>query len=225
VTWLRLNQPLVVELTLTHLLLCLPAVLGSLAIAVPVGWFAQRHGRVRGPLLAGLGLLYAVPSLPMLIMIPTLLGVPLRSAATMVTALTIYGLALLVQSAADAFTSVPDNVRQSATAMGFSPWSRFWRVELPLAAPVLLAGLRVVSVSTVGLVTVGAVIGISSLGTLFTDGLQRGLVGEVGTGLVLTVALALLLDALCGLVGRLALPWARVGTGAGASPSSTVVAA
>ncbi|MGY1840204.1 MULTISPECIES: ABC transporter permease [unclassified Modestobacter] len=222
-TWLRLNLSWVVELTVTHLLLSLPAVLGSLAIAVPVGWSAQRYRRVRGPLLTGVGLLYAIPSLPMLIMVPALLGVPLRSAATMITALTVYGVALLVQSAADAFDSVPDGVRQSATAMGFSSWSRFWRVELPLAMPVLLAGLRVVSVSTVGLVTVGAVIGISSLGTLFTDGLQRGLLGEVGTGLVLTVALALLLDGGCVLLGRLALPWTRVGIHLGDDRPGTAV--
>ncbi|MGY1883923.1 ABC transporter permease [Blastococcus sp. SYSU DS0753] len=208
-TWLRLNSALVVELTTTHLLLSAPAVLLSLVIAVPLGWVANRYRLARGPLLTGVGLLYAVPSLPLLIAIPAVLGTPLRSAATMVTALTVYGVALLVRSAADGFGSVPGHVTQSATAVGFSTWSRFWQVELPLAAPVVLAGLRVVVVSTVGLVTVGAVVGISSLGTLFTDGFQRGLPGEIVTGLVMTVLLALVLDGVCVLAGRVLLPWAR----------------
>ncbi|MDT9594097.1 ABC transporter permease subunit [Nocardioides zeae] len=207
--WLSQSWELVVELTLAHLALSVPAVLASLLIAVPLGWTAHHVARVRGPLLVGVGLLYAIPSLPLFIIVPVLAGTPLRSAATMVIVLTVYGVAVMVRSAADAFASVPASARDAATAVGYARWSAFWRVELPLAGPVLLAGLRVVVVSTVSLVSVGAVIGIRSLGTLFTDGFQRGIQAEVVTGLVLIVALAVLLDQLCVLVGRLAMPWTR----------------
>ena len=84
-----------------------------------------------------------------------------------------------------------------------------WRVDLPLATPVILAGLRVATVSTVGLVTIGALIGVPSLGTLLTDGFQRGIVAEVATGVAMTVALALVLDALLILAGRALTPWTR----------------
>ncbi|GGC13643.1 ABC transporter permease [Cellulomonas carbonis] len=209
-SWLSQSWPLIRELTLEHLVLSVPPVLLSLLVAVPLGWVAHRHRAVRELLLTTSGLLYAIPSLPLLIMIPIVLGTGLRSPTTMVVALTLYGVALLVRAASDAFGSVPAEVRQSATAIGFSPWALFWRVELPLAGPVLLAGLRVVVVSTVSLVTVGAVIGIRSLGTLFTDGFQRGIVVEIVTGIVLTVLVALVLDALAVLGGRLLLPWTVV---------------
>ncbi|MDF9714581.1 ABC transporter permease subunit [Nocardioides sp. ChNu-153] len=207
--WLSQNHEQVLELTLTHLALSVPAILASLLLAVPLGWLAHHVRRARGPLLVGVGLLYAIPSLPLFIIVPVLAGTPLRSAATMVIVLTVYGVAVLVRSAADAFASVPAPARDAATAMGYSRTSAFWRVELPLAGPVLLAGLRVVTVSTVSLVSVGAVIGISSLGTLFTDGFQRGIRAEVLTGLVLVVVLAVLLDAVCVLVGRTLMPWSR----------------
>ena len=133
----------------------------------------------------------------------------MSSSDVMITALTVYGCALLVRGAADAFASVPADVRLAAQATGHSRWAMFWGVELPLAGPVLLASLRVVAVSTVSLVTVGAVIGISSLGTLFTDGFQRGIEASILTGLVLTVVVAYALDAVCVLAGRLSMPWRR----------------
>ncbi len=208
-SWLRQDIDRVVELTLVHLRLSVLPVLLSLVIAVAIGYLAHRSRVARGPLLVSTGLLYAVPSLPLFIIIPVVFGTPLRSDATMVIALTIYGVALLARAATDAFGSVDRSVHETAGALGFSAWARFWRVELPLAGPVLLAGTRVVAVSTVSLVTVGAVIGIQSLGTLFTDGFQRGITEEIVTGIVLTVAVAFVLDVACVLVGRLAMPWTR----------------
>jgi osmoprotectant transport system permease protein len=93
--------------------------------------------------------------------------------------------------------------------VGFSNWTRFWQVDLPLAGPVLLAGMRVVAVSTVSLVTVGAVIGVQSLGSLFTDGFQRGIQAEIIAGLVATVGLALIFDGALVLLGRMLMPWTR----------------
>ncbi|MFG3340039.1 ABC transporter permease [Glycomyces sp. NPDC048151] len=205
--WLTLNWPQVVELTRDHLLLSAPAILLSVLIAVPIGRLAQRRPRLGGALLGAASLLYAIPALPLLIIIPVVFGIPLRSPATMVIALTVYGLALLVRSAADAFASVDPRVREAAVAVGHSPRSVFWRVDLPLAVPVLLAGVRVVAVSTVSLVTIGALIGVPSLGTLLTDGFQRGIPAEVATGVVATMLLALLFDAILVTAGRILTPW------------------
>jgi osmoprotectant transport system permease protein len=213
--------PQVLELALTHLLLSVPAIVLSVLLAVPLGYLATRHPRSGGLLLGAATLLYAVPALPLLIIIPAVLGVPLRSAATVVVALTVYGTALLVRAAADAFSTVGPDIRQAATAVGHSTWALWWRVDLPLAVPVLVAGARVVTVSTVGLTTIGALIGVPSLGTLFTDGFQRGILAEVTTGIVATVVLALLLDALCLLIGRALTPWTRQNT----TPTTAVEAA
>lgn len=205
--WVVNNTDAIVANLLAHLALSVPPILLSFLVSLPFGWFANRYRWSRGTLLTGLGVLYAIPSLAMFILLPVLLGLPLRSSANVITGLTLYGVALMVRTTSDALGAVSDDVRQSATAMGYSGWAGFWRVEFPLAGPVLLSGLRVVTVSTVSLVTVGAVLGIQSLGLLFTDGFQRGISGEIMTGIVLTIALALLLDGLLVLIGRLLMPW------------------
>ena len=207
--WVIENLPLIGQRTLEHLALSIPPIVLSFVLSVPLGWLANRYRPSRGVLLTVLGLLYAVPSLPLLIVLPIILGTGARDSINVVVALTLYGLALMVRTTSDALGSVSSDISQSATAMGFSPWTRFWKVDLPLAGPVLLAGIRVVAVSTVSLVTVGAVLGIKSLGLLFTDGLQRNIVAEVFAGMVATIALALLIDAALVLIGRLVMPWTR----------------
>lgn len=208
-TWLLANWPQVVSLTADHLLLALPAVLATVVIAVPIGRFAFRNPKIGRPLLSVATLLYAIPALPLLIVIPLIFGTPLRSNATMVIALTIYGVALLVRTAEDAFASVDPQVRQAAIAVGNSPRSVFWRVDLPLAVPMLMSGIRVVAVSTIALVTIGALIGVSSLGSLLTDGFQRGIIAEVSTGILATMLLATLFDGLLIVIERMLTPWAR----------------
>lgn len=205
-----LNWAQVVQLARDHLALSVPAIMFSVLIAVPLGRLAYRRPAVGGPLLGVASLLYAIPALPLLIVIPVVVGTSLRSPATMTIALTIYGVALLVRTVADAFGAVDTRTRDAAIAIGHSPRAVFWQVDLPLAAPVLLAGVRVVAVSTIGLVTIGALIGVSSLGTLLTDGFQRGIAAEVATGVIGTVLLALLVDALLIAVGRALTPWNRV---------------
>jgi len=209
VTWIWSNLDLLGELTLVHLSLCLPAIVLSFVISLPLGWLANRYRLSRGLLLTLCGLLYAIPSFPLLVALPVIVGVEIRSPANLVIALTIYGVALMVRVVADGLAAVDGDVRQSAVAVGFSAWSAFWKVELPLAGPVLVAGIRVVTVSTVGLATVGAIIGIQSLGSLFTDGFQRGIQAEIVAGIVLTVGVALALDALVVVLGRTLMPWTR----------------
>ena len=207
--WLSGSWALIGELTLTHLTIAVPAIIASVLIAVPIGAWAQRSKGVGGVVLSFLTVLYAVPSLPLLIVIPVLSGVALRSRVNMVVVLTIYGIAVLIRQCAEAFAAVPVDVLESADALGMSRLRRFCTVELPLAVPVIVSGTRVVITSTVALVTIGAFIGVRSLGTLFTDGFQRGLTVEVLAGLVMTIALALLLDALAVGIGALMTPWRR----------------
>ena len=209
VTWLSLNWQQVLRLTVDHLALAVPAIVLSVVIATPIGWLAHRRRWLGKPLLGLATLMYAIPALPLLIMIPGVFGFALRSPQTIVTALTIYGVALLVRTAADAFGAVDKDVQASATAVGHSGLSLFWRVNLPLAIPVLASGIRVMAVSTVGLVTIGALIGESGLGLLLTDGFQRGITAEVVTGLLATMALAGLLDGLVYATGRALTPWVR----------------
>lgn len=208
--WLIANIAQVLELLVTHLAMTVPAILLSAAIAMPLGRLAQASGRARGSIIAATGILYAIPSLPLLIVIPAVFGMPLRSAATMIIALTLYGVALLARTAADAFASIPPETMAAATATGYTSGARFLHVELPLALPVIIAGTRVVAMSTIGLATIGALIGIPSLGSLLTDGFQRGIAAEVVTGIVLTLALAAAVDALLWFVGRVSQPWARI---------------
>jgi len=205
--WVAENLPQIGALLVAHLALTIPAIILSLLIAVPIGRVVQASGRGRNALLGTTGLLYAIPSLPLLIFIPVLTGLPLRSPATMIVALTVYGVALLARTAADAFASVPTDITAAATATGHAPRARFIHVELPLALPVLIAGTRVVAMSTIGLATIGALIGIPSLGSLFTDGFQRGIPAEVITGVVVTLALAAAVDGSLWAIGRFGQPW------------------
>jgi osmoprotectant transport system permease protein len=160
-------------------------------------------------LLSVVGLLYTIPSIALFVILPPIIGISILSAENVIIVLSIYVVAIMVQTTTDALDSVDPGVKQAATAVGFSSWRRFWGVELPLAGPVLLAGLRVAAVSTVSLVTVGILVGVQSLGYLFTNGLQRGIEAEIITGIVGTVVIALLIDRVLVVLGAVAMPWAR----------------
>ncbi|MCY7413370.1 MAG: ABC transporter permease [Salinibacterium sp.] len=207
--WLANNLDLIWELTLQHIRLSIPPIVFGFVISLPIGWFAYRFKLTRGLLLTLAGLLYTIPSLAMFVILPAVLGISLLSELNVTIALTIYAVAILARSVADALGSVDPAVRESATAVGFGSFRRFWRVELPLAGPVILAGLRVAAVSTVALVTVGILVGVQSLGYLFTNGQQRGIVVEILAGVVMTVVIALVIDAVLVAVGRAMLPWAK----------------
>lgn len=190
-----------------HLLIALPAIIASFLIAVPLGWAAHRSGRFREVIVVVTSLIYVIPGLAMFVFMPLVLGTSILSPVNVVIAMTLYGIALMVRSAADAFDAVPGAVRQSATAAGYSPLARVMRVELPLAGPGLLSGVRVVAASTVSLISVGALVGVQSLGTLFTEGFQRAFPTEIIAGLVGTILLAVLIDVCLTLIARLTMPW------------------
>nr|WP_158069052.1 ABC transporter permease subunit [Tessaracoccus sp. ZS01] len=187
----------------------MPAIAASFLVALVIGGFAVGRRRIRAPLVTGAALLYAIPSLPLFIVLPALIGTGVRDSLNVIVALTLYGLALMVPAVVDALRANEKGPVDAARALGYTRAARFLTVELPLAGPTLLAGLRVTSVSTVSLVTVGAVLGVPSLGMLFTDGFQRGITAEILTGLVMTAVVALVLDAAWVLLGRWLMPWRR----------------
>ena len=210
-SWLSSNLALIGELTAEHLWIALPAIALSVALSVPIARWAA-FSRRGGWALSALSALYAVPSLPLLVVVPVIIGVALRSNANMIAVLTLYGVAVLVRQAAEGFRAIPGATLRAANACGYSLPRRFVEVELPLATPVIIAGTRVVATSTVSLVTVGAFIGVRSLGTLFTDGFQRGSTAEGVAGRGATVLLARAVDAAVQGIGWALTPWARRGT-------------
>jgi osmoprotectant transport system permease protein len=186
----------------------LPVVIG-LIIALPIGWVASRFRWTYPPITNLAGLLYTIPSLALFILMPSILGTKILSPVNVVVALTVYTVALLVRVVADGLNSVPAEVRAAATAMGFKGVGRFLKVELPIAVPVITAGVRVATVSNVSLVSVGALIGVDQLGSLFTDGFTRYVNGVVLLGIVLCLLLALVLDGVILTVNRWFTPWQR----------------
>ncbi|HEU4849838.1 MAG TPA: ABC transporter permease subunit, partial [Terrimesophilobacter sp.] len=154
-------------------------------------------------------ILFTIPSLALFVALPVILGTRILSDINVIVTLTIYAIAMMIRGAADAFASVSTSVLQSATAVGYSAFSRFWSVELPLAGPVLLANLRVVSVSTVSLLSVAALIGKGGLGYLFLNGYQRDFPTEVAIGIAFILLIALAFDLVLVALGRILLPWAN----------------
>ncbi|AJW78875.1 ABC transporter permease [Clavibacter michiganensis] len=205
--WVIANIQTVLDLTVAHVTLSVVPVLLGLVISLPLGWLANRYRRSRGALLTLGGALYTIPSIALLLAMPAILGTNILDPLNIVVALTVYAVALMIRITSDALASVSQDVKQSATAMGYAGWARFWRVELPLAGPVLLAGLRVVSVSTVSMVTVGSLSGIQSLGTMILTGYRRQFYTEIITGIVGIVVIALVFDLILLVAGRLLMPW------------------
>lgn len=197
------------QLALAHAWLAgAPLVIG-LALALPLGWAAARVPRLHTLLVSGSALLYTLPSLALFILLPGLIGTQILDPLNVLIAMTLYTVALLVRSVADGLGSVPEHVRQAATAMGLGRWRRLVGVELPLAVPVIAAGLRVAAVSNVSMVSVAALVGIPQLGSLFTRGFNRDDMGMIAVGMGACILLALLFDAVIVLVRRWLTPWER----------------
>lgn len=207
--WLWENLELVLGLSLEHVRLSVVPIIVGFIACIPLGWMANRFRVTRAIQLTFFGVLFTIPSLALFVTLPSILGTKILDPINVVVALTIYAIAIMVRGAADAFDSVPRDVIQSATAVGFSPISRFWTVEFPLAGPVLLANLRVVSVTTVSLLSVGALVGNGALGYLFINGYQRDFPTEVMIGIVFTLVIAIVFDQILVAIGKLLMPWNR----------------
>lgn len=209
--YIELNSSTIIELTIQHIWLALLPILIAFVLSLPLGWLTNRNAVLNRLLLTGSSVLYTIPSLALIFLIPVITGISILDPLNVVIALTIYSLALLVRTTADGLASVPPAVIASADAMGYRPVKRWFSVELPLAAPVVLAGLRVATVANISMVSVAALIGIGGLGQLFTRGFQLGFyLPPIIIGLVLSVLLAVLFDLVIVMVQRLLTPWARL---------------
>jgi osmoprotectant transport system permease protein len=209
VKWFLGHLDQVWQLMLNHAVLALIPLVVGLLLAIPLGWLAKRYRVLYSPLIAGTGLLYTIPSLALFILMPLVLGTGILDPINVVVALTIYTIALLVRTVADGLGSVPDDVVQAATAMGIGRGRRFWSVELPLAVPVIAAGLRVAAVSNVSIVSVAALLGIPQLGSLFTDGFARNFLDPIAVGILACMVLALAMDLAILWISRAVTPWLR----------------
>jgi osmoprotectant transport system permease protein len=195
-----------VDATVEHLLITISAVLLGIAIAFPLALLARRFVRLETGIMGASTALYTIPSLALFPLLVPFTGI---TATTVVLGLALYALTILVRSILDGLASVPDDVRESARGLGYGRASQLFRIELPLALPVMMGGLRVATVSTVALTTVGALVAHGGLGNLIADGVLTNFTAELMAACVLSVAIALLLDVLIVVTERLVTPWTR----------------
>jgi osmoprotectant transport system permease protein len=182
--------------------------LGSIA-ALLLGYLAHRRPATYPPLLGLSNAIYAIPSVTLFIVLGPVFG--FTNDKPLIVAMAMYTLVILLRNLVEGLRSVPPSVTTAAQAMGYGPLRRFLTVELPLAAPGTIAGLRLATVSTISLISVGGLIGRGGLGRLFQDGNLRHISNELWAGLLSVVVLALVADALILFAGRLLTPWTRAG--------------
>jgi osmoprotectant transport system permease protein len=209
VHYLVTHLPAAWMLTVIHLRLSLVPVLAGLAIALPWGVLARRRAPLRRLTTVTASVVFTIPSLALFVVLPLLIPTRILDEANVIVALTLYTTALMVRVVLEALDAVPQQVRDAASAIGYRPITRLLKVELPLSIPVLVAGLRVVVVTNISMVSVGAVIGIGGLGTWFTEGYQANKSDQIVAGIIAILMLAFVVDMLILLAGQLATPWAR----------------
>jgi osmoprotectant transport system permease protein len=209
ITYVSNNADTILAALRQHVVLALLPILVGFAVALPVGYLGVRFPWLYHPLVNTCGVLYSIPSLALFVFLPIILGTKILSPLNIVVALTIYTVALLARTVADGLRSVDALVTQSATAMGYRRLRRLVDVELPVALPVILAGLRVATVANISLVSVGALIGVGGLGQLFTRGFQLFYLQPILVGIILSVLLAGAADLTIVLIQRAVTPWTR----------------
>jgi osmoprotectant transport system permease protein len=208
--WVSDNAERIWELTVEHVWFTIGAVGIGLVISFALALLVRRRPRLYGPVLAITGMLYAIPSLALFALLVPITG--LTSVLTVQIALVSYTLLILTRNIVEGLRGVPPDALEAASGMGYTPTQRLVRIELPLALPVIVAGLRIATVTTVGLVTLAALLGLGGLGYLIiTIGTNRGSFGITATltGIVLAVGLAVLADLALLAVQRALTPWAR----------------
>ncbi len=191
-----------------HLQLTVAAVVVGLLLAAPLALLAVRRRRWYAPLLAVSGVLYTIPSLAMFLILGALLGTGF-SRATAIIGLALYSLLILLRNTVAGLDSVPADVREAGQAMGYTPAQLLLRVELPVAAPVIFAGLRIALVSTVGLATITSLIGQPNLGRMLLTAFNRQDPTIMLVSVLAIVLLAVAGDLLLLAAQRIALPWDR----------------
>jgi osmoprotectant transport system permease protein len=201
------NADTIVAALREHVTLTASAVLIAAAVGIPLAVAAYWFRPLTGPILASAGVLYTVPSLALFAFLAPFLGI---GRTTVLVGLVVYSLLMIVRNALAGLNAVPADVRDAARGMGYGRLAQLLRVELPLALPGILTGVRLATVSTVALTTVGFIVGPSGLGELILGGFNANFHrAPIATGTVLCVALALVLDLLLLGLGRLLTPWTR----------------
>ena len=196
-------------LTLIHLRLSLIPVALGIVIAVPLGALVWSNTALRRLTTLTASIIFTIPSLALFVVLPLIIPTRILDEANVIVALTLYTTALLVRAVPEALDAVDTRVRDAASAVGYTRLGQLLKVELPLALPVLIAGLRVVAVTNISMVAVGSVIGIGGLGIWFTEGYQSDKSDQIIAGIIAIFLLAIIIDMLILLVGRAITPWAR----------------
>ncbi|WP_227589931.1 ABC transporter permease [Demequina pelophila] len=204
--YLRRSGDEVLDHLLIHVSLTLQAVAIALAIALPLAILARRLPRLSGPILGVTGVLYTIPSLALFALLAPYTGI---GRTTVLIGLVAYALLVLVRNTIVGLEGVDRDVVDAARGLGYSRTRLLFTVELPNALPSIVAGLRLATVTTVALVTVGVVVGYGGLGQLMFRGLQSNYRAQIATSSLLCIALALVLDVLILLLARWAMPWTR----------------
>ncbi|MFD0682891.1 ABC transporter permease [Actinomadura fibrosa] len=212
--WIGEHTDSLTEHSLTHLKLALLPVLFGLIISLPLGVACRRWGWLYPPVLTAANALYAIPSLALFMIFIQYTGL---EPSTVMIPLTLYTLSVLVPNVVDGLASVSEPVRQAATAMGFGTLRRLLRVELPIAVPIVIAGVRVAAVSSISLVAIGQLIGQGGLGYDIIRGYQLRFQTQIVAASVLIILLALVTDAILVLIQRLLTPWTRARKRSGGS--------
>ncbi|HEX8929666.1 MAG TPA: ABC transporter permease [Actinomycetota bacterium] len=210
-SWIGGHTDDIVSRLLHHVIFTLIAVGLGFVISLALSLLVVRWRWLYGVVASIAGILYTIPSLALFAVLVTITG---PTVATAEIALVGYTLLILIRNIVAGLDGVPRDVREAAVGMGFSPRQVLFKVDFPLALPVIVAGLRVATVTTIGLVTVSALIGMDNLGTFITDGLSRFFMTPVLLGAVLSIALAVLADVSLLGVQRLIAPWSRRPAGA-----------
>lgn len=208
--WIADHLDLIWQQGLQHVKLTSLALGIGMVIAFPLGVLCWRRRRWYGPVTAVAGLLYAIPALALIVTLLPVLGLNIWP---VVIALASYTLLILIRNVVAGLDGVPEDARDAAAGLGLTERQRLWRVDVPLALPAILAGVRIATVSTIGLVTIGGLIGRGGFGKLIFDGLQRFFTTEILVGAALSVVLAVVAEALLLLLQRALSPWARRSAG------------
>jgi osmoprotectant transport system permease protein len=204
--WLSTHVPVFFDALQQHITLTLIAVGIGLVISLPTGVVAQRWRALRNPVLTVFGIFYTIPSIALFALLIPYTGLSILTAEIGLVGYTVLILARNVVVGLDA---VPPEILDAANGMGYRPLARLLRVELPLALPSIFAGVRIATVTTIGLVTITAVIGLGGLGQLILQGLVENFHTPLVVATVLSIALALAADLILAAAQRISLPWAR----------------
>lgn len=207
--YFQAHRPDILSWTWTTVWLAAVPLVAGLLLALPIGWVASRYRWSYAPIVSVAGILYTIPSLVVFLFLPSVLGTGILSPENVAVALTLYTVALLARTVADGLSSVAPETLSAAAAMGYTGRQRLFGVQLPLAVPVIGAGLRVAAVSNVSLISVASIIGVSQLGQLFVEGNTSQQLVPLVLGLILFIVLALLLDLVILGGVRLLTPWQR----------------